>query len=70
MKLKDIIDIPLRNLNIYFSSWVIIVFISIVPGTLLWLVTLGGFRYFNIMSKLCKYLVDKDFAENHRSYYD
>ncbi len=60
IKRKDIIDIPLSNVDWFFLAWIVYVLITIVPGTLLWIFTLGAFRYFNLSQKLCEYLVNQE----------
>jgi len=65
MKLSDVFAIPLSNLKYsYMDLYITIEFLTIVPGGLLWLVTFGGFRYFNLMDKLYSYLVKKDLDKN------
>jgi hypothetical protein len=64
MKLGDILTIPLTKVNWYYTTWVFTCIITLIPGLILWIVTLGGFRYFNVMTKFCAYLVDKDLHSN------
>ena len=64
MKLNDIITIPLTKMNWYMATWIVLSIVTVIPGVLLWLITLGGFRYFNIMNKVLITLVEKDLRNN------
>ncbi len=60
LKFRDVFDWPMRYLNPYISLWAIWGIVTFVPGFILWALSLGSFRYFNITSKVCDYLVNKD----------
>ena len=62
MQIGDVLAWPLTKVNWYFTTWTTVVLLTVIPGTLLCLLTLGGFRYFNLMGKLCDYLTDRDIA--------
>lgn len=60
MQINDFITVPLTKINIWFTCWFMFVVLTIIPGSILWLITLGGFRYFHLSSLLCTFLVEKD----------
>ena len=66
VKINDIFAVPLTKVNWEFSLWFITVLFTIIPGTFLCFVTLGGFRYFYLMGKLCNYLVDKSLNQEQQ----
>jgi len=68
IKSSDVFAIPLTKVNWYFVLWMIAVILTMLPGTLLCIITLGGFRYYHLMGKLCSYLVDKQLAKELNGY--
>lgn len=64
MKYSDIFTIPGSKINWYFTLWMMHILITLVPGTVLWLITLGGFRYYHLTNKLYLYLVGKSIAKH------
>jgi len=62
MKSSDFFTYPLKDSYKYrfFLAFMTLVFLTMVPGFCLWLITLGGFRYFHLLDKIGGKLVDLD----------
>lgn len=65
LTISDFVQIPRVKPLPYDVLWVLYLIITCVPGALLWLCTLGAFRYFHLTDMVMNYLIEKDLG-----YYD
>lgn len=59
MKFSDFFGWPLRYLDRYCIIFVFTGLITCFPGALLWVFTLGSFRYLHLMDKWGDYLIER-----------
>ncbi len=67
MQIKDVIGFPLQHLDPYPTLWLLYIIFTIIPGTLLWMTSLGVFRYWNVTGKVCSYLANKSIEHDLRN---
>lgn len=66
MTLRDFIKIPFTKIDYQFVAYVASLPL-IIPGILLWAVTLGGFRFFHLFDMWTDYTIQQSI---HNSIYD
>jgi len=66
VRISDVFKIPLTNLKFPWGIWwggtAILTFF---PGIFLWVITLGGFRYWNLSKKYLDFCTNKQISRDH-----
>jgi hypothetical protein len=67
MQFNDFAKIPFTKINInlpWMLIWLLPTMTTLIPGTLLWAITLGGFRYWHLLNMFLNWTVDKKLEED------
>lgn len=65
ISIRDVFGKPFKHFNPWFTLYFTTGMLTFVPGTLVWALTLGMFRYFHLMDMLCTYCVAKEWANGY-----